>query len=77
MSSWVLLAVILTLAGALVAQQWLHNRQTTVWMRAFSEKQGISQNILAGIEAPAAHTPLKGDTRKRIRIPVVGMPWQK
>jgi hypothetical protein len=74
-----LLAVVVVLAGLLVAQQLIHNRQTTQWMRAFSDKQGIPASILAGIEPGIVKAPLKGDTRKRVSVPVGGhfTPWKR
>lgn len=78
MSSLLPLVVSLVLSAALVLQTWLHNQQTTRWMRLFSEKQGVPPGILEGL-SPTLDEKVqpKPDTRKRIRIPVGGMPWQK
>lgn len=74
------LAVILAMGVALVLQQWLHNRQTTMLMRSFLDKQGIPLHIMEGEAAPVVSASAPPRPRPRISIPIPGAPalnWRK
>ncbi len=72
-----LLLVVLVMAGALVAQQVLHNRQTEKWMRSFLDKQGIPMHIMEGNPEPAI-VKSQPTPRARISVPIPGAAmWRK
>ena len=83
MNSPVLWLVMLAMVegAVIVLQQFLHNRQTTMLMRSFLDKQGIPLHIMDGDPAPAPVVPSQPVARKRISIPIPGSPsalnWRK
>jgi hypothetical protein len=81
MSSQMLwLVVIVTLGAVVVLQQMLHNRQTTMLMRSFLDKQGVPIHIMDGSPEPDPIVQSQPTPRKRISIPIPGNPavnWRK
>ena len=73
MTSLPLLMVILLLVLVIGAQQWLHHRETTKWMRLLSFKEHIPQTIMEGSDLTPPGAPAeKRDTRRRISMAIPG-----